>query len=226
MQTLDWIASKVRAGKFGAVHTHAAHGSRFKRPSPKPFIGVLKKKKGGSKHVLGGILGGKSIESNWSEYRFQLNFRTSELSYFNLNSKGGVAADVLCLDFRSEIIENGHSSSKGHPKISITGSSQNCNGQIVMWELKMGTESQYNAWVDKLKSACRPRWEENRSSCALCRARFGFKLSNHHCRRCGKCVCHPCSDNWSDEFNQRICQPCNLEVDRNSKSPGITAVSD
>jgi hypothetical protein len=218
---MSWIAAKIRASKLAAVHTHAKHGSRFKHPPVTPFVGIMKKRKNGAKHALGGIFSGRSVDSNWTEYRFELNFKTAELSYFNLEagagsprgSERGGAAGVLCLNYHSQIIEMEHSSSKGHPKLAITG--RDGTGKDVEWELKLSAESEIKEWRIQLKKARQPRWEENTKKCQICESTFGLKRSVHHCRRCGKCVCHSCSDNWSDIFEARICDPCHVEAKRN-----------
>jgi hypothetical protein len=43
-----------------------------------------------------------------------------------------------------------------------------------------------------LVRSSRPRWEKDRSNCALCNVGMGSG-SRHHCRSCGRSVCDPCS---------------------------------
>mmetsp|Transcript_44386 Transcript_44386/g.95670 ORF Transcript_44386/g.95670 Transcript_44386/m.95670 type:complete len:643 (-) Transcript_44386:182-2110(-) len=57
-------------------------------------------------------------------------------------------------------------------------------------------------------------WEADGSRCSLCERRVGKRYLNprHHCRKCGRCVCGPCSPNVvqleADVGPQRLCTAC------------------
>lgn len=56
-------------------------------------------------------------------------------------------------------------------------------------------------------------WQEDTVRCSLCHSRFGDVLNRrHHCRTCGKCVCHDCSPNSLQIMGkmERVCNPCVL----------------
>lgn len=57
-------------------------------------------------------------------------------------------------------------------------------------------------------------WQEDTKSCSICRAKFGDIMNRrHHCRACGKCVCHDCSPNQMQLDGSgvvRVCNPCVL----------------
>ena len=65
-----------------------------------------------------------------------------------------------------------------------------------------------------------PFWDRNSSSaaCTLCKKSFNLVSRRHHCRYCGKLVCHACSSNkvnlvGSADTNNagvRVCDPCFL----------------
>ena len=52
-----------------------------------------------------------------------------------------------------------------------------------------------------------PKWQpdEDVSTCPVCKTPFGFFFRKHHCRKCGKVVCAPCSQH-------RITIPCQFIV--------------
>jgi len=57
----------------------------------------------------------------------------------------------------------------------------------------------------------RPSWQEDTKSCSICHLRFGDVLNRrHHCRTCGKCVCHDCSPNSIQVAGslERVCNQC------------------
>eukprot|EP00927_Polykrikos_kofoidii_P057261 TRINITY_DN51385_c0_g1_i1.p1 TRINITY_DN51385_c0_g1~~TRINITY_DN51385_c0_g1_i1.p1 ORF type:complete len:648 (-),score=113.84 TRINITY_DN51385_c0_g1_i1:34-1977(-) len=55
-------------------------------------------------------------------------------------------------------------------------------------------------------------WSGNTKMCTNCGARFGLLRRPHHCRKCGRCVCHACSPNRilldGPKGPQRVCTPC------------------
>ncbi|XP_029642742.1 zinc finger FYVE domain-containing protein 1 [Octopus sinensis] len=68
-----------------------------------------------------------------------------------------------------------------------------------------------------IKDSVRPAYwipDETVTQCAVCNTEFGPKVSKHHCRDCGKVVCHKCSPNkysvphrgW--DYPVRVCQSC------------------
>jgi len=54
-------------------------------------------------------------------------------------------------------------------------------------------------------------WEEDHSQCSLCGCKVG-KLTRHHCRLCGRCVCSSCSPSSvrldKSSPARRACNPC------------------
>lgn len=61
-----------------------------------------------------------------------------------------------------------------------------------------------------------PEWSDS-PVCVRCRTEFGFYTRQHHCRRCGKSFCHPCSSREMPlpEYGLpepvRVCEPCYFE---------------
>lgn len=56
-------------------------------------------------------------------------------------------------------------------------------------------------------------WQVDKVRCATCNAKFSELMKRrHHCRTCGKCVCHECSPNQLQFAGQmqRVCTPCVL----------------
>ena len=58
-----------------------------------------------------------------------------------------------------------------------------------------------------------PDWTDS-PVCVRCRAEFSFSVRQHHCRRCGRSYCHPCSSRELPlpEYGLpelvRVCEPC------------------
>lgn len=56
-------------------------------------------------------------------------------------------------------------------------------------------------------------WQGDTKTCSICQSKFGDVMNRrHHCRMCGKCVCHDCSPNLIQVKGQpdRVCNPCVL----------------
>jgi hypothetical protein len=61
-----------------------------------------------------------------------------------------------------------------------------------------------------------PEWDHASKSCVLCAKPFGVFNRKHHCRKCGRLVCEPCSskklvlslDNQNGGAPQRVCEGC------------------
>jgi len=77
---------------------------------------------------------------------------------------------------------------------------------------ELGTEEQIESAA---RAIAHDMWEANATRCSLCNAKIGKRYFNarHHCRKCGKCVCGPCSPDVIDLENtstpQRVCKECN-----------------
>lgn len=57
------------------------------------------------------------------------------------------------------------------------------------------------------------QWQEDTIGCTICSSEFGGVMNRrHHCRMCGKCVCHDCSPNVLQMKGklERVCNPCVL----------------
>jgi hypothetical protein len=75
---------------------------------------------------------------------------------------------------------------------------------------------------DALVAATRDRhhhgdveWQESKS-CACCATLFTFLTRQHHCRACGKAICHKCSRFRTAGImhvaQSRVCAPCEIEL--------------
>lgn len=74
-----------------------------------------------------------------------------------------------------------------------------------------GTEE----WMRKLRIASRERWEDNSAhECPRCNSAFDVFNRRHHCRRCGKICCEPCSSFYKEmpeaAYTEpvRVCRVC------------------
>lgn len=168
------------------------HGSRY--VEAESCEGVLRKK---TRDVIAGavlgILKGQSVTANWTDYRFILKpgataIQPAALMYFEDGEE--VPHSTMLLDYSSTVEEQGRSKSHDFLKIEVTG--KNPQGEALTWNLKV-TEADGAKWIKALHSVCKARWEENTSACSACNAAFGLTRPWHHCRRCGRCVCEPCS---------------------------------
>eukprot|EP00824_Muranothrix_gubernata_P025261 TRINITY_DN7980_c0_g1_i1.p1 TRINITY_DN7980_c0_g1~~TRINITY_DN7980_c0_g1_i1.p1 ORF type:complete len:349 (+),score=33.51 TRINITY_DN7980_c0_g1_i1:205-1251(+) len=81
------------------------------------------------------------------------------------------------------------------------------------------------AAVDELVRDVRePKWTPNDASkcCQICQSEFNWYRWKHHCRMCGKLVCHDCSDfKWKPQKNEeyrRICKECFWGTRKEKKS--------
>ncbi|PVU85481.1 hypothetical protein BB559_006987 [Furculomyces boomerangus] len=79
-----------------------------------------------------------------------------------------------------------------------------------------------------------PEWIDS-NTCMRCRTPFTFSNRKHHCRRCGKCYCNDCSNNYIPIPNfgiyedVRVCNSCYLmakNVTRNFSSLDISKGDD
>lgn len=93
-----------------------------------------------------------------------------------------------------------------------------------------------------------PQWQADGSAanCTLCQQLFTFMFRRHHCRCCGRVVCHDCLCHWmsypssvlvatltgpmsSQEWDRyRTCDRCKLELDRVGNTlmaPALVALS-
>lgn len=48
-----------------------------------------------------------------------------------------------------------------------------------------------------------PSWSPDQPECEECQQPFDFLTRRHHCRRCGRCVCGNCSNNFSHLLRMR-----------------------
>mmetsp|Transcript_12188 Transcript_12188/g.20694 ORF Transcript_12188/g.20694 Transcript_12188/m.20694 type:complete len:236 (+) Transcript_12188:61-768(+) len=222
------------------------HGSRYVNPDG--FEGVLKKKD--RNELIGAMLGmlqGKSMTANWTEYRFVLTpstaaLKPSTLEYFEItappigveetNPEQQISAEedtspephsVLLVDYRSTIEEEPRSSS-GQAKFLITGT--NTEGEAVTWNLKVASDEDYKSWLRCLRKANKAKWETNKTRCSLCDAQLRLLKPAHHCRRCGRCVCEACSPGGrvldaEGLVPVRVCDPCNSEMGPNEDMLGM-----
>jgi hypothetical protein len=70
--------------------------------------------------------------------------------------------------------------------------------------------------------AAGPEWDHASKSCVLCVKPFGVFNRKHHCRKCGRLVCEPCSSKrlvLSLDCNnagtpQRVCEGCYKSLTR------------
>ena len=77
---------------------------------------------------------------------------------------------------------------------------------------RVGPVVRYNAADEDMRKSI---WVADRyaPNCMRCQKAFGVFVRRHHCRRCGLCVCGPCSrgkavvPNWGDT-PQRCCDHC------------------
>lgn len=59
-----------------------------------------------------------------------------------------------------------------------------------------------------------PVWQQDRSDCGRCGARFSLLVRRHHCRCCGRCLCDKCTPNRlvlafvDGDAPQRVCRDC------------------
>eukprot|EP00927_Polykrikos_kofoidii_P020766 TRINITY_DN1989_c0_g1_i1.p1 TRINITY_DN1989_c0_g1~~TRINITY_DN1989_c0_g1_i1.p1 ORF type:complete len:577 (-),score=62.88 TRINITY_DN1989_c0_g1_i1:195-1862(-) len=67
-------------------------------------------------------------------------------------------------------------------------------------------------------------WDGNLSNCSICEVKFTFLRRRHHCRSCGRCVCHGCSRSrvrankpgvGRPSRPKRICSLCIADAGRN-----------
>jgi len=102
--------------------------------------------------------------------------------------------------------------------------------QRIMTALNLAPERVETTPID-LPSQIPPQWvpDNKAASCAGCRADFGLLLRKHHCRGCGKVMCHNCTQKsrvlsqYRDYYGpspQRVCERCDkrqTELENNAK---------
>lgn len=88
-------------------------------------------------------------------------------------------------------------------------------GEISLWRLIFSSQKNTEKWLEKLKKAVRPEWEDpNTGFCSICAKPFKLFRRQHHCRKCGKVICANHSkmiENLSElgyEQKVRICVTC------------------
>lgn len=85
--------------------------------------------------------------------------------------------------------------------------------------LRAFDDAQEEEWLRCLQVATREPWEANADvpNCRLCGSEFDAINRRHHCRRCGRLVCDPCSPQrqalplYGYAGEVRVCRRCNGE---------------
>ena len=161
-----------------------------------------------------------NIIANWTEFHFQL--QATELGsnfLFSGSDRLGRDKQLGCLriNYQSDVLDAGLSL-EGYRQLTISGK-EGDGGATTTWLLQARDETEHSEWISRLRAGCRARWDPNNSkNCGICGKQFNLSDSVHHCRRCGKCVCHDCSpyavplETLGIETPVRVCTSCETEV--------------
>lgn len=102
--------------------------------------------------------------------------------------------------------------------------------------ISVGLDGAFIVWDLSAKRISAPSWNEN-GKCELCNAPFMWNIKGmwsiksvsitrqHHCRRCGKAVCHECSNHnacipkYGFEHPARICKECFPDIADDERKP-------
>lgn len=66
----------------------------------------------------------------------------------------------------------------------------NQRGESTLWKLSFTSHKDTEKWLQKLKKAIRPIWDNPHTShCIICQKSFKVFRRQHHCRKCGHVMC-------------------------------------
>ncbi|KAK8815479.1 hypothetical protein WA158_003691 [Blastocystis sp. Blastoise] len=103
----------------------------------------------------------------------------------------------------------------------ITIVSKNKKGLKVTWHFLLNNSELQGKFYQSVCEAKRPIFHPNTKKCEICQKRFHLFNRQHHCRRCGLCICKSCSNHSEclpcmNLFTpQRICRQCMSKIIQN-----------